>query len=697
LKKTYPSRAIRLIILLVALPVILFAQGENKNWHFGQKMGINFNVNPPQLFESNIRTFEGCSAVSDASGNLLFYTMGCRTWNRNGVEMPNATGLLGNGPLFQGVPMGSSAYGVVIVPNPANASQYYVFSGDAQEDATYKLYYSLVDMTLNGGLGDIVPSVKNVLLMNNVYEYLSSTRGGDCKSYWLIARTTNILTREFYAFKIDQNGVSSTPVITTPPQMAIGAQPHTCFAADGVTMASSGLKLVLSKFNNLTGQVYDFIGIDSVPQGPVAFSPDASKVYVACNNWGVKQVNLNLMPNTVAVAAAVINVDSNHNPNGVVNYNAVRLGPDGKIYVLKNTVNSGFNISISGINNPNAAGTACNFIPSVFNMPAPWLPPAAPINSFFTLGTPVVMNPISDTVHHPAKDTLLCGGTTLLLQSSDEDATIFVWNTGATTATIQANQAGTYWVRASNNCNITTDTFNLKFVDIDIDMGKDTTICSGDAIVLNAYHPDISSYQWNNGTVAGTLTVSQAGTYFVTGSFKNCRVSDTITIGITEPYLHILENDTTICNDRPLVLHTTANPSGSYTWSNGTTDAYTQISEAGTYSVTTQNQCGTYHDSVTITVQNCDCDLFIPNAFSPNGDGRNDVYGIQLACITSSYVMQIYNRYGQRIFHSTSQNGSWDGTFNGQLVDAGTYFYYLKFKTPLGKFIERKGDIIVIR
>jgi gliding motility-associated-like protein len=692
LKKIY---CYSFISFLLIIPFILQAQGENNNWVFGQKMGIDFNQNPPQLFESNIRTMETSSAVSDASGNLLFYTMGCRTWDRNGNEMPNSTGLLGNGPVVLGMPRGSSAYGVAIIPNPGNPNQYYVFSGDAMEDPTDNLYYSLVDMTLNGGLGDIVPSVKNVLLMTNAYEYLSSTRGGDCKSYWLLARTTDIMAREFYAFKVDENGVSATPVITTPPQMAIGASPHTCFASDGVTMASSGLKLVLSKFNNLTGEVYDFVGIDATELGPVAFSPDDTKVYMAANNWGVKQVDLSFLPNTVAVAASIINVDSNYNPNASVFYLDVRLAANGKIYIIKNTFTTVFSFTISAINNPNVAGGGCNFIPSAFAMPPPWLPPP-PFNNYFTFGTLVAINPPTDTVYHPAKDTLICSENTLL-QSSDEDATIFEWSTGATTATININQAGTYWIQASNNCNITVDTFKVQFANLAIDLGNDTTICTGKSITLDASHPDISNYQWSNGSGNPTLQVSQAGTYYVTGSLKNCTVSDTIVLSVIQPELSIVENDTIICNGKPLVLHALANPVSIYSWNNGGHDAQTIADTAGTYTVTAINECGTYQDSVHIQTQDCNCKIFVPNVFSPNGDGKNDAFGIQLACQPSDFSLSIYNRYGQRIFQTTSPTTLWDGTFNGQLLDAGTYFYYIKFKTPTGTDTQHKGDVMLIR
>jgi gliding motility-associated-like protein len=90
-------------------------------------------------------------------------------------------------------------------------------------------------------------------------------------------------------------------------------------------------------------------------------------------------------------------------------------------------------------------------------------------------------------------------------------------------------------------------------------------------------------------------------------------------------------------------------------------------------------------------------DIFMPNAFSPNGDGINDVYhasplsGYQLISCT------IFNRWGVKVFHTTNANIAWDGTINGNPQDAGPYVYYLQMKSPAGKRINRKGSIILIK
>ncbi len=136
------------------------AQGENNIWCFGAGAGIDFNGAVPVYFDQNMYSREGCASVSDANGNLLFYTRGSKIWDRNGNVMPNGTGMFGNGPVQNGQPIGSSAGGAIAVKSVTDPDIYYAFSLGALEDGPISLWYSVVDMTLNGGLGDVVPNTK---------------------------------------------------------------------------------------------------------------------------------------------------------------------------------------------------------------------------------------------------------------------------------------------------------------------------------------------------------------------------------------------------------------------------------------------------------------------------------------------------------------------------------------------------------
>ena len=113
--------------------------------------------------------------------------------------------------------------------------------------------------------------------------------------------------------------------------------------------------------------------------------------------------------------------------------------------------------------------------------------------------------------------------------------------------------------------------------------------------------------------------------------------------------------------------------------------------------VTDAHQC-TDSLAIDILYNNC-CTPFIPNAFTPNGDGRNDVYRVEYKGDMDLKEMYIYNRYGQRVFSSSNAGKVWDGTFNGQLLDGGTYFYYIRILCGNVKKKELlfKGDVTLVR
>ena len=110
-------------VLLLA-PFSGLAGGENNQWCFGIRTGLDFNVLPPVFFEHRMQVMEGAASVSDQAGNLLFYSSGFAVWDRNGNRMPNGTGLQGNGPVISGTGKGSSQNGVAIVQDPGRQSRY---------------------------------------------------------------------------------------------------------------------------------------------------------------------------------------------------------------------------------------------------------------------------------------------------------------------------------------------------------------------------------------------------------------------------------------------------------------------------------------------------------------------------------------------------------------------------------------------
>ena len=159
-----------ILTILLLLPLLCLGQKQNNIWYFGAYAGVDFNSGTPvAVTNSAMLTSEGCSSICDNNGNLLFYTDGSSIWNSNHVKMANGTGLTGNG---------TSTQSGLIVKQPGNTNLYYVFT-------TYTtLNYSIVDMTLNGGLGGVTS--KNVFMCNGG-EKLCAKKHSNGTDVWIIS------------------------------------------------------------------------------------------------------------------------------------------------------------------------------------------------------------------------------------------------------------------------------------------------------------------------------------------------------------------------------------------------------------------------------------------------------------------------------------------------------------------------------
>ena len=196
--------------LIFLLPFFGFCQGEWNQWRFGQFAGLNFNVNPPASISGSAMqtSTQYPVSVSDSLGNLLFYSDGGFVWNKNNTVMPNGSGL--NGFI-------TTMHGVFSVQSLTNKNQYYLFYIPLYGNAPIMpqgLFYSVVDMQLNGGLGAIVTGMKNIAvpLGESVAPWMSGTRHRNNRDAWLVVR--NVLPNHFLSYKITSSGISNVPVVS---------------------------------------------------------------------------------------------------------------------------------------------------------------------------------------------------------------------------------------------------------------------------------------------------------------------------------------------------------------------------------------------------------------------------------------------------------------------------------------------------
>ncbi len=388
-KKMIPTlRAKRIMLwLFLASSGLLLAQREASNWYFGVKAGLDFNSGAPvALTDGEIVTKEGCSSISDRNGNLLFYTDGVSVWDKRHRVMPNGTGLLGHE---------SSTQSGIIVPKPGSNIHYYIFTVDEpdhEETVNFGLNYTLVDMTLNNGFGDVVSSEKNVPLITynpsdpdevkyKCSEKISAVQHADGNSFWVVTHFID----SFYSFHVDYAGVNTNPVKTTTnvkvplggyKQNAIG---YLKISPDGTKLAvahsqtslsdlsgpkTAGKqtgKIVLYNFDAASGAVSNENTLLSqkIPYG-VEFSPKTKKLYCTINIYdntgtatGSKLFQYDLTAANISGSQVEINASGNV-------AGALQLAIDGKIYRAGYPI-SGTGNSISVINAPEETGTQCNY------------------------------------------------------------------------------------------------------------------------------------------------------------------------------------------------------------------------------------------------------------------------------------------------------------------------------------------------
>ncbi len=166
----------------------------------------------------------------------------------------------------------------------------------------------------------------------------------------------------------------------------------------------------------------------------------------------------------------------------------------------------------------------------------------------------------------------------------------------------------------------------------------------------------------------------------------------------TPGYLNI-GPDTILCLSNPLLLDATQQNAASYLWNDMSTNSTLYATTPGVFYVTVSAPpCPPLTDSITIT--QCSCSIFVPNAFTPNNDGRNDTYKPIVNCATllQNYEFSIFNRWGQKVFYTRSTGDGWDGTFRGVEQPTSSYYYTVRFVNPHDKEEEfHKGDVTLIR
>jgi gliding motility-associated-like protein len=225
------------------------------------------------------------------------------------------------------------------------------------------------------------------------------------------------------------------------------------------------------------------------------------------------------------------------------------------------------------------------------------------------------------------------------------------------------------------------------------------SICRGDSVTLSITPASFSSYSWSTFAATPQISVIDTGKYSViVKDFDGCIAYDTTHIQqLLEKPVRFLPNDTTICKYLPIYVAPTASYL-QYAWNTGSTQIPLKINRAGLYVLQVKNDSGCFgKDSIQIAENACKQWVRFATAFTPNNDGNNDVWKVYTYGSVEQFSVQIYNRWGQKIFNTTNLNESWNGLYRGAPVPEGTYIIMSRYKLEDEPAQLYKGIIQVIR
>mgnify|MGYP000066470676 CR=1 FL=1 len=622
----------------------LFGQKQNNNWYFATA-GINFNgPTPVAITTSAMSNFEGCATVSDKFGNLLFYTDGVSVFNRENNVMPSGLSLFGDN---------SSSNSAVIVPKPGDPNKYYIFTTESYYPLT-GLHYTLVDMCLDGGLGAVVNAEKNVFLTGQTPEKVTTALHANGKDVWVITHGWN--DNEFRVFLVTAAGVDPTPVITAigPVHGPDFFQSVGCMKMNrdnnklAVAVEISGNRIELYDFDNATGIVSNDIVIttphSATGLGPgntvygVEFSPNNNFIYTS--SWFDDNIyQLDITSGDAAVIEASATVIGTTSATG--NVGALQIAPDNKIYAATQYKNK-----VGVINAPDEVGLACNYVDNGFNLSGETVYAGLPA---FVQNNEISYQPDFDLF------AACAGGLSEFNFTTDAVYDAVTWDFG-----------------------------------------------------------DLATADDNSNLFDATYSYSDTGTYLVTLIFTIGCFTDTATTEIiinSGELIDLLPADTIVCIEdlSSIDLIVTA-PISDIEWSTGSTAADIEVSADGIYYVSGVDDCGILQ-SDTIIVDFIDCEIdttdntntescFIqfPTAFSPNGDGYNEVFNAVTNnnCNIENYTLLIYSRWGELIFTSTDANIGWDGYFKNIPQELGAYIY-VAHATINAMDMQQSGTVTLLR
>ncbi|MBL8011484.1 MAG: gliding motility-associated C-terminal domain-containing protein, partial [Flavobacteriales bacterium] len=291
----------------------------------------------------------------------------------------------------------------------------------------------------------------------------------------------------------------------------------------------------------------------------------------------------------------------------------------------------------------------------------------------------------------------LCPGEVHTFSVNVPGATIS-WPDGSSAPTWSTGTAGTVVVTVSLGGCTRQDNASVSVVAVPQNtLGDDVVLCADDTLVLVA-PPGLTGLSWSTGATSDTLLATQPGTYTLSATFQGCPFAESVTLS-TEPDPSLeLGRDVEACEGQQVVLEALA--SGTVLWSTGAEGPALAVNGPGLYWATVEGACASITDSVRVLIGDCGPYVFVPNAFTPDNDGMNDVFAPSVTGNLLQVTLDIFDRWGERIATRELGDLSWDGTVSGMPAPDGVYPWVLRYKAMSSEGVRQErltGHVTLLR
>lgn len=714
------TKKIFIFYLLILLCYNSWGQ-QNNNWYFGRKAGLSFNPVlgqqiPVVLSNSVMLSDEASASISDENGMLLFYTNGTTVFNKQHQIMLNGDNLDGY----------ISATQVLIIPMPGSDHLYYIFTTGALETSFASGYkYSIVDMNQDNGNGEVV--TKNMLLWSSCTERLTAARHANGIDVWVITNDNN--SNIFRSWLVTCTGIEPAIVST----VGVIMNQHATVNSGVMKVSPDGRSLVqthfpaldeivyipnffqLFNFNSLNGTITNprTIGYTDVQYTHCDFSPDSRLLYITRpSDRKIDQIDIS-QPSLALILASRYVIDAGNN------YYDIQLAVDEKIYISKPS------FEISTISNPNVRGFGCNFqkenitlmpgtsflgLPTHINDIISWSDPNNGFN--YTIldscsGTiqfnayTILPNTISwlwdfgdgvtSTLQNPLhtfSPTDLQYPVKLKISSSSICGTIFKFKNiipqGVVTSTTNfnfKNVCDSNYIRFTN----TSGNLNETGIQFEWDFGDGNTSTAANP---NHFYTTAGSYIVQLKMLTGTPCLNDSISKTIDYATFSVTASPDVTIKVGES-----------------VVLSYSGLSGTSEWTpNIWLNNYLSKSPVSKplediqYKIVVTDTAGCKaEDFVFIKVLQYD-DIYVPKGFTPNNDGLNDVLKPFYPGTIILKEFSLFDRWGNKIYSTSSRGAGWDGKINGVAQATGVYVWTFSGMDEKSlKAITKKGTVTLIK